>query len=290
LQRAPLCSKCRRREAKVFRRLTSDSLCPRCYERELEKRVKRILSDLGVEDPRARVAAAFHPAMPLESALLARVLARVEERFGSAAILLAPGELHGALEECASAVGVAVVRVEGTPSKVAGGLVQAWRVLRGFFAKKLAELGGGVLVLPACAELLSALELSSLLQGRAEGLGEAVEGFEHPSGVLVANGFYGVPCAEVVLVARFALGSSCPAELLEGGCEKEPHDLYALAALADAVAGRSYEVFYAQKKVSSEIGSLFGRCSFCGGYAKGKLCYWCSRYFAGEPAATSPTT
>lgn len=284
------CSRCRRREAKVYRRLTQQRLCVECYADYLYKQVKKNIATLKLKEPRVPITVPFHPMFPRESILLAIITAEIEKRYGNVLKVLVTreGEDSTIVRYLKSKGNVVIEKIDLTkvpgrvqaflekPSPLNGaGLVTSWRLYRGVFARALDKGSKSILVLPSCMDFLVLLELSSLLQGKLEGLGEVVESFEHPTAkVLIVNGFYGVPCAETTLASYLLVDLKYTKQF----DPRSTVDRYALYMLEDAVRDRSYEILFSTYKILDPIRErALERCEFCGGLASSDMCYWCLR-------------
>jgi len=292
------CDRCRKQEARVYRRLTQQKLCVRCYTDYLHRQVKRNIASLKIKEPRVPIAVPFHPMFPRESILLADIVAEIEERYNNTLQVLVMGEsgrnvVRYYLESRDNIIvdSIDPARVPNrmrtlleNPSSLSGaGLITSWRFYRGVLASILSSRAGSVLVLPSCMDFLVLLELSSLLQGRLEGLGEAVESFEHPTAKLTfVNGFYGVPCIETTLVSRLLVGPM-DFEYTKPFDPRSVVDRYALYVLEDAARERSYEIIFSTHRLLGYMrGGELGRCRFCGGLASNDTCYWCLKVLGRE--------
>lgn len=278
----------------IYRPLTKQRLCTECHWRLVVSTVKENMSSPLLRGRGVLVTVPIHPLAPLESLLVLEAAVEVERAMGGSVAAVALEGYERALEALpptsrpdflvlswrnatrrSGALGSSPKSLEQL------GLPGAWRRLRALYASVANELAGekraiGVLLLPACPEMLLVLSLSSFMRGEWAGLAEFTRSFVHPKlDVLIVNGLYGIPCYEAAALASMKYGLEAAELKLQAldGLDSQ------LARLVEEVtAGRSLEFLFSPRRTAEKIRELIGgACSLCGGPASSDPCLFCSQ-------------
>lgn len=267
-------------------------LCLECYLSELEKKVKRNISALRLKGVADHVFVPLHPMFPLTSILLYRIVEKIERRFAKRPKMLVLKNWEGVrTEDMRKPYDVLFVEVdEKTASEIEEkrrrGIAWYWRFLRGIYVSYVRDYYNSILVMPGCADFLSFLDLFSFIasvERSNENLPVISYVGDREPGII--NGFYGVPCGEVVAASYLALRGEVSLEV------KRPLKLSKLESLTyrmllDAIRDKSYEGLINVEKAFAFFSSLeaYKKCEFCRGASNRSLCKYC--YDSGEQTAS----
>jgi len=256
------CSICGR-EAFYYRQYSGHNLCPRCLERMLSKAVRRRIARLAL-GRRITVAVPLYRHDPWGSLVAARIVGRIEKKFESKVVLLTPDDYSRALADM-EIDGVEVVEARVPLSNV-DSLVHCIRHERAWAIKEALNHGTTVLVDSVNRDQMVLAALEALLQGRPEGVSEALPLLE-VRGLRIVHAFANVE-AEAVTALAYALGYT----LLEPKCKA--HSLAKRVYLR--VARGRPELLFSSVKVFSKLSESAPaeRCIVCGGYG-GPVCVYC---------------
>lgn len=277
------CDSCRKKPAVVKASFLNKKLCLECYLSELEKKVKRNISALKLKELAQHIFVPLHPLFPLPSLLLYKIVEKIEKKFQKKPILLIIQNSVLPVNLDINPDNVYSVKLDENvmeilEKKKRQGLVGYWRVLRAIYVASIKNFRNAFLVLPGCADFLAFLDLYSFITG-IESSNENIPVLslvldEQPG---IVNGFYGVPCNEV-LVASYLLfrNTSLDLNLREQPLlTKIESIIYRM--LLDAVKERSYEALINIEKTFLFMASSleYKKCSYCRGASRANICVFC---------------
>jgi len=278
-----LCDDCRKKPAVIKAGFLNKKLCLDCYLSELEKKVKRNISALKIREVAQNVFVPLHPIFPLSSILLYRIVDRIERRFQKKPFLLVIENFWPTTSISVSLDNIYSFKLSESVMKTLlekkkRGLVDYWRALRAVYIALTKSYHSAFIVMPGCSDFLAFLDLYSFITG-VERSNEniPVTSFVSDEGPGVVNGFYGVPCREVVAAGYLFFKDNPPNFNQQEQFLLTKTESIVYRMLLDAVKERSYEALINIEKTFLFMASSleYKKCRYCRGASREDVCTFC---------------